>query len=47
MSPEEAARRAETLVISLNGITLHQIVDPDFDVALHARGLLADALTGA
>lgn len=41
---EDAARRAETLVISLNGITLHQIVDPDFDVALHARGLLADAL---
>jgi AcrR family transcriptional regulator len=47
MSPDEAARRAATLVISLNGITLHQIVDPDFDVALHARGLLADALTGA
>lgn len=46
MNPEETARRAETLVISLNGITLHQIVDPDFDVALHARGLLADALAG-
>lgn len=44
MSPAEAARRAETLVISLNGITLHQIVDPEFEVALHARGLLADAL---
>jgi AcrR family transcriptional regulator len=46
MSPEECSRRAETLVISLNGITLHQIVDPDFDVAVHARGLLADALAG-
>jgi AcrR family transcriptional regulator len=44
MRPEEAARRAETLVISLNGITLHQIVDPHFDVATHARGLLNDAL---
>ena len=46
MSPEECSRRAETLVISLNGITLHQIVDPDFDVAVHARGLLADAVAG-
>lgn len=43
MSPEESARRAETLVISLNGITLHLIVDPSFDAATHARGLLADA----
>jgi AcrR family transcriptional regulator len=46
MRPEETARRAETLVISLNGITLHQIVDPHFDVATHARGLLRDALAG-
>lgn len=46
ISGAEAARRAETLVISLNGITLHQIVDPDFDVAVHARGLLADSLAG-
>jgi len=46
MLPSEAARRAETLVICLNGITLHQIVDPDFDVATHARGLLSDALAG-
>jgi hypothetical protein len=46
MTAEELARRAETLVICLNGITLHQIVDPDFDVAIHARGLLADAVAG-
>lgn len=46
MSPEESARRAETLVISLNGITLHQIVDPDFDVSTHARGLLNDSVAG-
>lgn len=44
MSSAETARRAETLVISLNGVTLHQIVDLDFDVSLHARGLLTDAL---
>ncbi len=46
MLSSEAARRAETLVICLNGITLHQIVDSDFDVATHARGLLSDALAG-
>ena len=38
---EEVARRAETLVTALNGIALHRVLDPDFDVARHARALLA------
>jgi hypothetical protein len=46
MSDAEAERRAETLVMALNGITLHKVMDPDFDVAIHARSLLSDALTG-
>lgn len=46
MSPEELARRAETLVSALNGITLHRVMDADFDVEVHARALLTDALAG-
>ena len=42
----EVGRRAETLVSALNGITLHRVLDPDFDVAVHARALLTDALAG-
>ncbi|MGH8916544.1 MAG: TetR/AcrR family transcriptional regulator [Acidimicrobiia bacterium] len=38
-----AERRAETLVLALNGIALHRIIDPDFDVAWHAGVLLEDA----
>ncbi len=45
-SETEVQRRAETLVSALNGITLHRVMDPDFDVATHARALLADALAG-
>jgi AcrR family transcriptional regulator len=45
-SEAEVDRRAETLVSALNGITLHRVMDPDFDVATHARALLTDALAG-
>jgi AcrR family transcriptional regulator len=38
-----AQRRAETLVLALSGIALHRIIDPQFDVAWHARVLLDDA----
>jgi TetR/AcrR family transcriptional repressor of bet genes len=38
-----AHRRAETLVLALNGIALHKVIDPTFDVAWHARALLDDA----
>lgn len=41
---EEAGRRAETLVTALNGIALHRVLDPGFDVELHARALLAHHL---
>lgn len=44
MSPTEAKQRAETLVTALNGIALHRVLDPDFDVATHARSLLRDVL---
>ena len=46
LSEDEAERLAETLVTSLNGMSLHRVLDPTFDVAKHARGLLDNALTG-
>jgi AcrR family transcriptional regulator len=46
MSGAEVERRAETLVMALNGITLHKVMDPGFDVAIYARSLLGDALAG-
>lgn len=46
MGEAECERRAETLVTSLNGVTLHRVMDPDFDIAVHARALLTDALAG-
>lgn len=45
MSPAEAAQRAETLVTALNGIAMHRVLDPSFDVEVHARSLLRDVLT--
>lgn len=44
ISDAEKRRRAETLVSALNGITLHGVLDPAFDVAEHARALLNGAL---
>lgn len=46
MGQEEAARRAETLVSALNGIALHRVMDEEFDVSMHARALITDALEG-
>lgn len=46
MSEVETERRAETLVTALNGVTLHKVMDPEFDVSVHARALLTDALAG-
>ena len=43
----EARRRAETLVTALNGMTLHYVLDPDFDLELHVKSLLADAMVVA
>ncbi|MGD2101831.1 MAG: TetR/AcrR family transcriptional regulator [Acidimicrobiia bacterium] len=45
LSEEESERLAETLVTSLNGMSLHRVLDPAFDVARHARVLLANTLT--
>ncbi len=42
LSDQQAERRAETLVSALNGIALHCILDPGFDVAWHAGALLED-----
>ena len=42
-----ATQRAETLVSSLNGIAVHRILDPEFDVALHARSLVQMTLAPA
>lgn len=39
-----ANRRAETLVTSLNGVVLHYVLDPTFDVAMHARALATDSM---
>lgn len=38
----QADRRAETLVSALNGIALHRILDPGFDVERHATALIGD-----
>ena len=46
LSESEAERLAETLVTSLNGMSLHRVLDPSFDVAVHARDLLANTLAG-
>jgi AcrR family transcriptional regulator len=46
LSELDAERLAETLVTSLNGMTLHRVLDPGFDIALHARVLLANTLAG-
>lgn len=43
LSEAMAERRAETLVLALNGIALHRVLDPGFDVGWHARALLNDA----
>jgi len=45
LSDEDATQRAETLVTSLNGIAVHGVLDPEFDVALHARALVHMTLT--
>ena len=45
LTPELARRKAETLVLALNGIALHRVIDPSFDVAWHANALLEDAAT--
>lgn len=47
LSTQEAARRAETLITSLNGIALHRVLDPDFDVITHARALLYEVMEPA
>ena len=44
MGADVAAQRAETLVTALNGIALHRVLDPTFDVDAHARCLLSDLL---
>lgn len=40
---DEATRRGETLVTSLNGVVLHYVLDPSFDIALHAHALVEDS----
>jgi hypothetical protein len=40
----EAERRAETLVGSLNGLTLGHVLDPSFELELHARSLKRHAV---
>jgi len=44
MEADEARQRAETLVTSLNGMTLHYVLDTDFDLAVHARSLAAETV---
>jgi AcrR family transcriptional regulator len=39
---EMAMRSAENLVVALNGIALHRVIDPEFDVEWHARAMLRD-----
>jgi AcrR family transcriptional regulator len=43
LTTTQAEARAETLVSALNGIALHRVLDPLFDVGWHAQVLLKDA----
>ena len=47
LDSNSAKQRAETLVSSLNGIAIHRVLDPTFDVALHARSLVSMTLSPA
>jgi AcrR family transcriptional regulator len=47
LGPEEAVRRAESLIVSLNGLALHHTLDPGFDVAGHARRIMESIRTSA
>ncbi|MGB7860844.1 MAG: hypothetical protein WBM90_10135, partial [Acidimicrobiia bacterium] len=47
MAEGEASQRAETLVSALNGIAVHRVLDPTFDVSLHARSLVSMTVTPA
>lgn len=38
---KNAARLGETLVTALNGVALHYVLDPSFDVQHHANALIA------
>jgi AcrR family transcriptional regulator len=40
LSEPEAQRTVEALLAALNGYTLQRMLDPDFDFAGHAKGLL-------
>ncbi|HEX6946867.1 MAG TPA: TetR/AcrR family transcriptional regulator [Acidimicrobiia bacterium] len=44
LDPGDARQRAEVLVTSLNGMTLHYVLDPTFDLARHARSLVAETV---
>ena len=44
IDPQEAHRKAETLVTSLNGVVLHYVLDPTFDIQTHARALVEDSM---
>ena len=44
MTQAEATQRAETLVSALNGVAIHRVLDPEFDVALHARSLVSTVI---
>jgi AcrR family transcriptional regulator len=43
LTGEIARLNAETLVVALNGIALHRVIDPGFDVVWHAMSMLKDA----
>ncbi len=47
LDQSETERRAETLVTALNGIVLHYVLEPTFDVAIHAKALLSDTMAPA
>lgn len=40
LTREEVRQRVEALLAALNGLAFHRLLDPDFDLRRHARGLL-------
>ena len=40
LDPAEVRHRVEALLAALNGLAFHRLLDPDFELRRHARGLL-------
>lgn len=47
LDDDEVRRRVEALLAALNGLAFHRLLDPDFELRRHARGLLEIGAEGS